>query len=162
MITRISPEGVAFIRRWEGARRNAYQDVAGKWTIGVGHLLTPQEKTSGRIWTPSGAFIWRDGLTDEQIDAILAMDLQSVENTLGLVLLADVNQAQFDAIASLTYNIGGGAISRSTLLRKANAGDLKGAAEHFLDWRLAGGKEVAGLVRRREAERRLWLDGVYT
>ncbi len=68
-----------------------------------------------------------------------------------------LNQNQFDALVSLTYNIGSGAFNNSTLLKKLNKGDYQGAADQFLVWNKAGGKVMKGLVRRREAEQALFL-----
>ncbi|KQD16250.1 lysozyme [Acinetobacter baumannii] len=68
-----------------------------------------------------------------------------------------LTQNQFDALVSLAYNIGSGAFKGSTLLKLLNKGDYKGAADQFLVWNKAGGKVMKGLVRRREAERALFL-----
>ncbi|WP_312069487.1 lysozyme, partial [Acinetobacter sp.] len=68
-----------------------------------------------------------------------------------------LSQNQFDALVSLTYNIGSTAFKNSTLLKKLNAKDYAGAADQFLRWNKGGGKVLKGLVRRREAERALFL-----
>ena len=68
-----------------------------------------------------------------------------------------VTQNQFDALVSFTYNLGAGNLRSSTLLKKLNAGDYAGAADEFPKWNKAGGKELAGLTRRRNAERDLFL-----
>ncbi len=73
-----------------------------------------------------------------------------------------VTQQQFDAMVSLAFNVGAHAFSKSTLVRKLNAGDVRGAADEFLRWNKAGGQVLDGLVRRRRAERDLFLTGVQT
>lgn len=73
------------------------------------------------------------------------------------MLKVGVTQCQFDALVSFCYNLGAKALSTSTLMRKLNAGDTFGAADEFLRWNKAGGKVLAGLTRRREAERALFL-----
>ena len=68
-----------------------------------------------------------------------------------------LTQGQFDALVSFTYNLGARSLSTSTLLKKLNAGDYRGAADEFPRWNKAGGQVLAGLTRRREAERSLFL-----
>ena len=68
-----------------------------------------------------------------------------------------MNQNQFDALVSLAYNIGTGAFNKSTLVKKLNAGDIRGAADQFDVWINAGGKRMQGLVNRRAREKALYL-----
>jgi lysozyme len=72
-----------------------------------------------------------------------------------------LNQAQFDALVSLVYNVGGGDFAKSKMLRKLNAGDYQGAPEEFLDWDHAGGERIPGLTIRRRKEHDLFVKGAY-
>lgn len=147
----IGPEGLALIKAWEGCARalpdgrfEAYPDPGtggAPWTIGWGS--TGPDIRRGTIWT------------QEQCDARLEADLvrfaAEVETALGG---APTSQAQFDALVSFHYNTG--AIARATLTRKHKAQDHAGAAREFARWVHAGGRVLAGLRNRREAEARLY------
>ena len=141
-----STRGIELVQEFEGLRLKAYQDVVGKWTIGYGHLIVlPQEK----------------GLLDYEIAQetalnLLRSDLKAAEDCVSSKVIVDLTQGQFDALVSFTYNLGCGALNRSTLLRLLNAGEYTRAGEQFLLWDKAGGKPVAGLTRRREAEKRMF------
>ena len=84
---------------------------------------------------------------------MLTDDLLATEDAVKRLVNVPLTQGQFDALVSLTFNIGVAQFQKSTLLRKLNAGDLAGAAEEFLRWNKAGGKVAEGLVRRRVAEK---------
>jgi lysozyme len=146
----ISPAGVALVKQFEGLRLQAYPDPGtngAPFTVGFGTTVYP-----------SGDEVQRgDTITAEQAEEYLRHDLRKFESAVSRAVLAPVSQEQFDALVSLSYNIGEGAFGRSTLLRKLNAGDASGAAEEFLRWVNAGGKPMAGLRRRREAERAVFL-----
>ena len=136
-----SERGKELIKEFEGCILKPYKDAVGLWTIGVGHLIKDGEKF--------------DSLTLDQAMELLGRDLEWVEaciNGTGLTL----TQNQFDALCSLVFNIGCGAFQGSTLLRKLKAGES--AASEFLRWNRAGGVELKGLTRRREAEMRLFLE----
>ena len=90
-------------------------------------------------------------------DRLLKTGLVSYENDVLKLVKMKLSQNQFDALVSFAYNVGSRALSTSTLLKKLNAGDIKGAADEFLRWNKAGGKVLNGLPRRREAERALFL-----
>ena len=98
-----------------------------------------------------------DACTPEQAKSYFKHDLAKFEKTVNESVTVPLTQNQFDALVSLTYNIGSGAFNNSTLLKKLNKGDYQGAADQFLVWNKAGGKVMKGLVRRREAERALFL-----
>ena len=87
--------------------------------------------------------------------------MEHVEDALAHLVKVPLTQTYFDALASLIFNIGVNAFKRSTLLKLLNVGKYIQAADEFLKWRKAGGKVVKGLEKRREAERRLFVDGVY-
>jgi lysozyme len=135
------PAGLHLIKTFEGLKLNAYKCPAGVWTIGYG---TTKGVKPGQAITAAKA------------EELLAADLRKFEDTVNTSVAVPITQGQFDALVSLTYNIGSGAFRASTLLRKLNAKDYAGAAEQFPRWNRAGGKVLAGLTRRREAERKLF------
>ena len=140
MIIQISEQGLELIRHFEGCRLMAYQDPVGVWTIGYGH-------TSG---VQTGQLI-----TLEQAEALLLADLQPITAFLGQRAMT---QGQFDALCSFAFNLGLGALSGSTLWRLFLEDQPAGVvAQQFSRWVYAGGKVLPGLVRRREAEARLFL-----
>ena len=142
-----SGRGVALIKAHEGLRLTAYPDPVGVWTIGYGHTTAagPPKVERGMKITDAGA------------DAILRQDLAKFEGYVSSAVKVPLNQNEFDALVSFTFNIGPGNLRSSTLLKKLNAGDRAGAADEFLKWTKAGGKTLPGLVKRREAERALFL-----
>ena len=141
-----SDRGVALIKAHEGLRLTAYTDPVGVWTIGYGHTTTagPPKVERGMKITDAGA------------DAILRQDLAKFEGYVSSAVKVPLNQNEFDALVSFTFNLGPGNLRSSTLLKKLNAGDRAGAADEFLKWTKAGGKTLPGLVKRREAERALF------
>jgi GH24 family phage-related lysozyme (muramidase) len=144
---RTSDKGIALIKEFEGCKLTAYQDSVGVWTIGYG-------------WTqPVDGKPIRAGMTikQETAERLLKTGLVSYESDVSRLVKVGLNQGQFDALVSFTYNLGARSLSTSTLLRKLNSGDYAGAADEFLRWNKAGGKVLNGLTRRREAERALFL-----
>ena len=145
-----SHEGIALIKGFEGCRLTAYPDPGtggAPWTIGYG-------------WThPIDGKPVKPGMTIDQetADRLLKTGLVSYENDVLKLVRVRLTKGQFDALVSFAYNVGSRALSTSTLLKKINAGDIKGAADEFLRWNKAGGKVLNGLTRRREAERALFL-----
>jgi len=139
----ISDKGLDHIRKFEGFRACPYQDAAGVWTIGCGH---------------TGPDVGRDSLCISETEAenLLREDVRSAEGAVNRHVNVPLSQDQFDALVSFTYNLGGGALERSTLLDKINARDYEGAAQEFPRWVYAGGRKLDGLVRRRKAEERLF------
>ncbi|HED1313730.1 TPA: lysozyme [Citrobacter freundii] len=148
MIT--SEKGIRLIKQFEGCRLTAYPDPGTggyPWTIGYG-------------WThPVDGKPVKRGMTIDQAtaDRLLKTGLVGYENDVLKVAKVKLTQGQFDALVSFAYNVGSRALSKSTLLKKLNDGDIKGAADEFLRWNKAGGKVLNGLTRRREAERALFL-----
>lgn len=142
-----SDRGIALIKHHEGVRLTAYADPVGVLTIGYGHTSAAgaPQVTPGMKITQAGA------------DAILRQDLAKFEKYVTDAVKVPLNQNEFDALVSFTFNLGPGNLRSSTLLKKLNAGDRAGAADEFLKWTKAGGKTLPGLVKRREAERALFL-----
>lgn len=131
----------------EGNVLTAYQDSVGIWTIGVGHT-----SAAGLPKVAKGLKI-----TAAESDEILSRDLKTFEAGVRAAVKVPLNQNEFDALVSLAFNIGVGAFSKSTLVKKLNAGDRAGAADQFLVWNKAGGKTLKGLTTRRQSERKQFL-----
>lgn len=135
-----STSGIDLICSFEGLELEAYDDGVGIWTIGYGTTVINGVKVKKG-----------DTCTVEQAKSYMASDLKKFETAVNKVTVA-LTQNQFDALVSLTYNIGTGAFAGSTLLKKLNTGDYTGAAKEFPKWNKAGGKIMKGLVNRRLLE----------
>lgn len=133
----LSQNGLDLIKGFEGLRLSAYQDSAGVWTIGYGH--------TGNV-RPG------DRITQAQAEALLQKDTAWAQQAVRDQVKVPLSQGQFDALTSFTFNLGAGALEKSTLLKKLNAGDYAGAQAEFGKWVHAGGQVLQGLVRRRAAE----------
>ena len=141
----ISDKGVEFVQVWEQLRLEAYQDVAGIWTIGYGDT---QDVQKGQV------------TTEDQANKRLSRHLESVVSDVNRLVLVPLTQGQFDALVSLCYNIGIGAFSRSTLLAKLNWEDYTGAKREFTRWVYADGVRIKGLENRRAAEMGVWDENI--
>ncbi|EMN8763528.1 glycoside hydrolase family protein [Serratia marcescens] len=144
---KISDDGMALIKRFEGLRLQAYQDSVGVWTIGYGWT----QPVAGR---KIGAGMAIDATTAERL---LLCGIAQFEQGVERRVTVPITQGQFDALVSFAYNLGLRALENSTLLRRLNAGDRQGAADEFGRWVNAGGVQLDGLVARRAAERALFL-----
>ena len=135
----------------EGLRLRAYRDSVGVWTIGYGHT-----SSAGDPAVRPGMVI-----SDVQADQILSRDLALFESGLSKLLLGvkNVEQREFDALGSISFNIGLGNLRSSSLLRAYRAGDKMTAARKFMDWNRAGGRVLPGLTTRRAKERAWFMDG---
>lgn len=131
-----------FISSFEGCRLTAYRCSAGVLTIGYGHTKGVREG---------------DVCTEDQAKAWLIDDIRETQTLLAHYVNVPVSEGEFVALVSLAFNVGVGALMKSKLLRKLNAGDRDGAAKEFLDFDLANGKRIAGLTRRRKQEHDLFL-----
>ncbi len=150
---RMSARGLAFIKSWEELRLKRYLDENGLWTIGWGHLIQPGETLTE--------------ITEPQAEAIFTKDVRHFETGVTALVKVPVNQNQFDALVSFAFNAGNGSLSTSTLLRLLNTGNFAGAAAEFENWNKVEGKVPGtlvvsqGLVRRRAAERLMFVTGEY-
>jgi GH24 family phage-related lysozyme (muramidase) len=135
----------AFIGAWEGKENTAYQDIVGVWTVCYG-------ETKG---VRPG-----DTYSDAECSEMLEEEIVAYEKGLDRCLTADVPIGAKIAFVSWTYNVGVGAACRSTLVRKANAGDLVGACNELPRWNRAGGKVIRGLTNRRISEREMCLESL--
>jgi lysozyme len=130
---------------------------AGIWTIGWGHALRgPDGKFLRGESGKKEAYRQYRAMTLEEAENLLALDLEEFAHVVDRLVKVKVSDNQFGALVSLTFNIGRGNFSASTLLRLLNAGNYAGAAMQFAVWRKADGKVMAGLVKRRAAEKALF------
>lgn len=141
----VSDNGRALIENFEGLRLKAYLCPAGVPTIGYGH-------TDGVKRSDVGVRT----ITTQEADALLEQDLEEVAPQVMSAVHAPINQDQFDALCSFTFNLGAGALRSSTLLKKVNARAYDDVPEQFMRWVHGGGQLLDGLVARRTAEVKLW------
>jgi lysozyme len=141
---KINEAGKALIKRFEGLRLDAYRCPAGVATIGYGS--TGPHVRMGMTITP--------GEAERLLDQDLARFEAGVTAMIGNV---PTSEDEFSAMVSLAFNVGLQAFATSTLLKRHKAGNKMGAANAFLSWVFANKKRLTGLVRRREAERELYL-----
>ena len=134
--------GIDLVKSFEGCKLTAYKDMVGVWTIGWG--------TTTNV---------RPGMTISQAraDMLLEHDLDIFEMDVTKLVKVQLNDWEKAALTSFAYNLGAGALARSTLLRYLNKGNKLQAANEYLKWNRAGGVPVSGLTRRRMAERDLFL-----
>ena len=158
-----SPEAIKMIKHHEGVRLKPYRCPAHLWTVGVGHVMYPEqaklpvaERIQFQIDTKD--FYIR---SMEQVDALLAQDLARFERGVARLCPAALgNQRIFDALVSFSFNVGLGNLQRSSIRMQTNRGEFEEAADGFLKWTKAAGRVLPGLVKRRNDERAMYLSGV--
>jgi len=138
----LSLAGVVFIQSWEGTEQSAYIDSVGVPTICTG--------------STRAVFIGQNA-TAAECEERLRDDTTYAGNAIKRCVHTKLTQGQYDALVSLAFNIGSGATCTSTLVRKLNQGDCRGAADQFLRWDYAGGHKLRGLSKRRAAERAIFI-----
>lgn len=153
---KMSEHGLELIKQWEGFKPDVYKDSAGLPTIGVGHLITKSQQTTGEIVIGGVPVQYANGLTDQQVLDLLSQDVQPAEQAVNNGVKVALDQNQFDALVSFTFNVGVGAFTSSTLLKVLNQSQYDGVPDQLRRWNKAGGKVVQGLVNRRENEVKLW------
>ena len=139
---KINVAGLQLIKSFEGVKLRSYKDSVGVWTIGYGHTDNVEPG---------------DVITEAEAEGYLRDDLDDAERAVDAYVTVPLSDNQFAALVSFVFNLGPTAFNRSTLLKVLNQRNYKQAANEFLKWNRAGGKILAGLVRRREAERNLFL-----
>ena len=155
----VSPKAIAMIQHHEGIRYKPYRCPARLWTIGVGHVMYPEQgklKVENRdefLLRPEDNRVW----TKDEVDGILRADLQRFERGVLLFCPGNLTQGMYDGLVSFSFNVGLGTLQRSTLRQKLLRGDKTGAGEEFLKYCMAGGKILKGLQNRRIDERALFL-----
>ena len=139
----ITQEGLDLIKRFEGFSPTIYICPAGYPTIGYGHVVREEEQER-----------FEDGINEQEAEELLQRDLRWAER--GVLRLIDVplTDGQFDALVSFTFNLGTGALQRSTLRRKVNREEHDMVPREFMRWVWAGGRRMRGLIKRRAAEAR--------
>jgi lysozyme len=157
MSMQMSDHGLSLLTQWEGFRTQVYDDGVGVATIGVGHALTAAEKAAGALDIGGTPVPYAGGLSSDQVQALLASDLQVYENALNDAVTATLKQNQFDALVSFCFNIGVNGFRSSSALRDLNQGSLDAVPDDLRKWDKAGGVFNQGLANRRENEVRLWL-----
>jgi lysozyme len=133
----ISEEGLSLIKKFEGCELEAYRCSANVLTIGYGHTKGVEENQK---------------ITQEEAEEMLASELGEYEDYINDMVECDLEQHQFDALVAWVYNLGPTNLRSSTMLKRLNANDLDDVPAQIRRWNKAGGKVLAGLTRRREAE----------
>lgn len=143
----------------EGVRQKPYRDSVYLWTVGVGHLMYPEQTKIAVDQRTTFMLRPEDNrvFSMEEVDAILRADLQRFERGVSSLCPVSLTQGNFDGLVSFSFNVGLGTLQRSTLRQKVLRGDMEAAADEFLKYTKAGGKELKGLVIRRKDERALFL-----
>jgi lysozyme len=142
----VPDRALVFVLEHEGLRLDAYRDVAGYWTIGVGHLVT-RDRDAPR--PPS--------ISRPEAMELLRVDMTSAARSVLRLIGVPLHDNQYTALLSFVFNLGGGALQASTMRRRLNQAEYQGAADEIPKWNKAGGRVVTGLTRRRLAERALFL-----
>ena len=134
--------GLDLIKKFEGLELEAYQCAAGVWTIGYGHTKGVQPDD---IWS------------EDHANHMLEEELEEFESYINDLVTCPLSQDQFDALVSWVYNLGGGNLNASTMLKVLNAGQYEEVPAQMMRWNKAGGKVLEGLTRRRQAEANLFM-----
>jgi lysozyme len=150
---------IEMIKHHEGVRTRPYRCPALLWTTAVGHVIDPRHigvKLEDRknLPIPDG---WDRTLSMDEVNQILAQDLARFETGVLRLCPNGLTPGRFGALVSFAFNAGLGNLQRSTIRMKHNRGEFDEAAESFMAWTKAGGKELPGLVKRRKDERALYL-----
>jgi lysozyme len=138
--------GLALIQRFEGFSPTPYLCPAGIRTIGYGHVIQPWEKAALRV------------VDEDAASLLLRADVADAERAVHRFIAASLSQSQFDALVSFTFNLGAGALQRSTLRRVINRGEHDAVPRELMRWVWAGGRKLTGLARRRAAEAALYQE----
>ena len=144
----INERGIEIVKSFEGISLKPYLCPANVWTVGYGATVG----SDGRRIDPD-----MGSISETEADALLLRDLESSEGWISRLIKTALTENQFSALTSFTFNVGAGALQRSTLRMKLNRGEVQGAADEFPKWKFANKRILAGLVRRRAAERALFL-----
>lgn len=138
---------VNLVKQFEGFYPNPYICPAGLPTVGYGHVITENDK----LYYP---------LSESEAEDLLMKDLIKFENAIKPLIKVDIHPYMLDALISFSFNVGIYSFKASTLRKKLNHKEWLQSADEFLKWVYAGGRKLAGLVKRRYAERELFMEGV--
>ena len=136
-----SQEGISLIKSFEGCELTAYRCSANVPTIGFGHTAGVSDG---------------DTCTQEEEETMLAEDLEEFEDYVKNYVESELQQNEFDALVAWTYNLGPANLKESTMLKELNSGNFEEVPRQMKRWNRAGGEVLDGLIRRREAESRLF------
>lgn len=137
----VTEAGLNLIKRFEGFSPTIYICPAGYPTIGYGHVLLAHEREQ-----------FKAGLTLAEATELLRKDVGIAELAVLRLISVPLTDGQFDALVSFTFNLGAGALQRSTLRRRVNRGEHESIPAELMKWVWAAGRKLPGLVRRRQAE----------
>ena len=145
----VTDEGLGLIKRFEGFSPEIYICPGGWPTIGYGHVVRNDERER-----------FTDGIDEATADDLLRCDVASAQRAVLRLVRVPLEDGQFDALCSFTFNLGAGALQRSTLRRKVNREEHDAVPAEFGRWVWAGGRRLKGLIRRREVEAELYAEGL--
>ena len=137
----VTDDGLDLIKRFEGFSPTIYICPAGCPTIGYGHVVQDQERKK-----------FEHGIDEGIGEELLRLDVAVAERAVLRLIRVPLADGQFDALTSFTFNLGAGALQRSTLRRKVNRKEHAHVPAEFMRWVWAGGRKLTGLIRRRRAE----------
>ena len=140
----ITQAGLDLIKKYEGFSATVYVCPAGYPTVGYGHVVRPNEDYSSPV-------------SEAEAELLLRKDAQTAQNAVLRLITVSLTDGQFDALVSFTYNLGGGALQRSTLRSKVNREEHDDVPAEFMKWVWAGGRKLPGLIKRRRAEALLYM-----
>ena len=144
----INERGIEMVKSFEGLALRPYVCAGGVNSVGYG---ATRNSTGGPI------DLDMEPISETEAEALLLRDLESSEGWVSRLIKTALTENQYSALTSFTFNVGAGALQRSTLRMKLNRSEYQGAADEFPKWRMTGGRVLAGLVRRRAAEQALFL-----
>ena len=144
----LTDEGLALIKRFEGFAPEIYICPGGWPTIGYGHVVRDHERER-----------FADGIDEATAEDLLRRDVETAERAVLRLIRVPLEAGRFDALGSFAFNLGAGALQRSTLRRKVNREEHGAVPHEFRRWVWAGGRKLKGLMRRREAEAGLYAAG---
>ena len=155
----VSLKAIAMIQHHEGIRYKPYRCPALLHTVGVGHVMYPEQAKLPMAERKNFPLRPEDNrqFTKDEVDGILRFDLARFERGVAQFCPVPLTQGMFDGLVSFAFNVGLGTLQRSTLRQKLLRGDKAGAGEEFLKYCMAGGKILKGLQNRRIDERALFL-----
>jgi len=144
----VTEDGLTLIKRFEGFSPTIYFCPAGWPTIGYGHVVRDWERER-----------FASGIDEDEAEDLLRRDVGTAERAVLRLINVPLSDGQFDALCSFTFNLGSGALQRSTLRRKVNREEHEFVPSEFRRWVWAGRRKLKGLMRRREAEAACYAQG---
>jgi len=156
----IPSAAIELVKRFEGCKLQVNQDPLGIWQIGWSHAISVSKGSKllqGEADRETAMNMYPVGITQIEADGLLISDLEIAAEDVQAQIHANLSDGEFAALVSLYYNLGGSQLRDSTLVKLLNLGNKRAAADQLIEWSRAGGATLMGLVRRRVAERDLYL-----